>query len=161
VAADLSDSADRIIHALRIYRTGKARLILISGGHLPWESVGVPEARLIADFLLELGAPPSALILETRSRTTRENAVNTAAFFKKNGWRRGLPVTSGSHMPRALATFKKVGLAVIPAATDIHAGPARGVSLFGLIPDAKALAATTSAIKEMLGLLVYRCRGWA
>ncbi len=160
IAADLSGSADRIIHALRIYRSGKARFIVISGGHLPWQWADLPEAQLIADLLLELGAPRSVLVLEAESRTTRENAVNTAAIFEEHGWRRGHLVTSGSHMPRALATFQKVGLDVIPASTDIHAGTPQGVSLLGLIPNAKSLASTTSAIKEIVGLCVYRYRGW-
>jgi uncharacterized SAM-binding protein YcdF (DUF218 family) len=161
VAADLGDPADRIMHALRIYRTNKAPLIVISAGNQPWQAAVAPEAELIADLLVELGVPRSALLLETESRNTRENAVNTAAIFKAHGWRTGLLVTSGAHMPRALAAFRKVGLGVVPAATDIHAGPPELVSLLDLLPDAGALAQTTSAIKEMIGLCIYRLRGWA
>ncbi len=160
-AADLGDPADRIVHALRIYRAGKARYILISGGNLPWQKALVPEAQLIADLLVEFGSPRSALILEPKGRTTRENAVNSAAVFKEHGWQSGFLVTSGSHMPRALAAFRKVGLNVTPAATDLHAGPLQSVSAFGLLPDARALARTTLAIKEIVGLWVYRYRGWA
>ena len=120
-----------------------------------------PESQLIADLLVELGVPRSALILETGSRTTRENAVNTAAIFKEHGWRNGLLVTSGVHMPRALATFQKVGLSLVPAATDIYAGPPRLDTLLDVVPDAGALARTASAVKEIIGLCVYRFRGWA
>ena len=120
-----------------------------------------PQAELIADFLVELGVPRTALILETASRNTRESAVNTAAIFKEHGWRTGLLVTSGAHMPRALAAFQKLGLDVTPAATDIHARPLKSVGLFDLLPDAEALVRTTSAIKEMIGLSIYSLRGWA
>ena len=150
----------RIMYAWRIYGAGKAPVILISGGHLPWETV-VPEARRMAEILVELGVPRSALILETGSRTTRENAVNTAALFKEHGWRNGLLVTSGYHMPRALAAFKKVGLNVTPAAPDINSEPIKFDSLLDLLPNAWALSWTTSTIKEMIGLCVYRYRGWA
>jgi uncharacterized SAM-binding protein YcdF (DUF218 family) len=61
----------RALYALRIYRAGKAPRILISGGNLPWDAEAAPEAERIADLLAELGAPRSALILETESRTTR------------------------------------------------------------------------------------------
>lgn len=160
VAANLGNPADRIMHALRIYRAGKASLIVISGGNL--QQVGVPESQLIADLLVELGAPRSALILETGSRNTRENALNTAAIFEKNGWRNGLLVTSGAHMPRALAAFRKVGLSVTPTATDISVGPFFLLSSFlDLLPDAWALGRTMIAIKEMIGISVYRYRGWA
>ena len=161
MAADLSGSVDRIIHALRIYRAGKAPLIVVSAGNQPWQRDLVPEAQLIADLLVELGAPQSALILETESRNTRENASRTAAIFKEHGWQKGLLVTSGAHMPRALGAFQNVGLVITPAATDVHARPMQSFSLFGLLPDVGALKATTLAIKEMIALYVYRYRGWA
>ena len=103
VGLDLYNPANRIMHALQIYRAGKAPLIVYSGGN--------------ADPLVELGVPRSALILETESRNTRENAINTAAIFKAHGWRNGILVTSAAHMPRALAAFQRVGLNVVPAAT--------------------------------------------
>jgi uncharacterized SAM-binding protein YcdF (DUF218 family) len=161
IAADLGEPTDRIMHALRIYRAGKAPFILISAGNLPWQPEVAPEAQLIGDLLIEFGAPRPALILETKSRNTRENALNTAALFKKHGWRNGILVTSGAHMPRALAAFRSVGLNVTPATTDIHAGPVRSIGLLDVVPDAGALAKTTSAIKEILGLYIYRYRGWA
>jgi uncharacterized SAM-binding protein YcdF (DUF218 family) len=146
VGLDLDNPANRIMHALRIYRAGKAPFILISGGN--------------ADPLVELRVPRSALILETESRDTRENAVNTADIFKAHGWRNGLLVTSAGHMPRALAAFQKVGLNVVPAPTDMEA---RAPQFDGhhLQMDKEALLRTTATIKEMIGLLVYRCLGWA
>jgi uncharacterized SAM-binding protein YcdF (DUF218 family) len=147
--------------ALRIYRANKAPLIVISGGNLPWQEAVVSESQLIADLLVELGVSRSSLVLEPGSRNTRENAVNTATLFKQHGWRTGLLVTSGAHMPRALAAFQKLGLDVTPAATDIYARPLQFVSLVDILPQAGALARTTSAIKEMAGLCLYRFRGWA
>jgi uncharacterized SAM-binding protein YcdF (DUF218 family) len=64
-------------------------------------------------------------------------------------------------MPRALAAFKKVGLSVTPAAPDIDAEPLEFSNFLDLLPNAGALAWTTSTIKEMIGLCVYRLRGWA
>src|SRR5262249_54862197 len=101
-------SVGRVMAALRLYNAGKAPFIVITGGNLPWHKAAVPEPQRIAYFLVELGAPRSALIWETRSRNKRENAVNTAAIFKEHGWRHGLLVTEGLFMRRALATFHKV-----------------------------------------------------
>ena len=150
----------RIMRALRLYRAGKAPFIVITGGNPLEQMAVVPEAQRVADFLVEIGAPRSALILEMKSRNTRENAVNTAAIFKEHGWRHGLLVTGGVHMPRAMAAFKKAGLYVTPVTTSIHAGSLKADSLIDFLPDARALAWTTSAIKEMIGLCVYRYRGW-
>jgi uncharacterized SAM-binding protein YcdF (DUF218 family) len=144
---DLDNPANRIMHALQIYRAGKAPLLVISGGD--------------ADPLVELGVPRSALILDTESRNTRENAVNTAAIFKAHGWHNGILVTSAAHMPRALAAFQRVGLSVVPATTGVQSRPPRFDGHLDLQMDNAALRRTTEAIKEMVGLLVYRFLGWA
>ena len=99
-------SATRILGAWRIYRAGKTPRVVISGGNLPWQAQAVPESQLTADLLIELGVPHPVLILEQQSRTNRENALNTAAIFNEHNWRNGLLVTSGLHMPRALAAFQ-------------------------------------------------------
>src|SRR4029450_9892104 len=56
----------RITCALRLYRAGKAPFIVITGGNPPGQRAVVPEAQRVADFLVEIGAPRAALILETR-----------------------------------------------------------------------------------------------
>jgi uncharacterized SAM-binding protein YcdF (DUF218 family) len=142
---DFDNPANRIMHALHVYRAGKAPLIVYSGGY--------------ADPLVALGVPRAALILDTESRNTRENAVNTAAIFKARGWRSGILVTSAAHMPRALAAFQRVGLSVVPATTGT--GLPQFDSHLDLQMDNEALRRTTEAIKEILGLLVYRFLGWA
>ena len=147
VGLDFDNPANRIMHALQIYRAGKAPLIVISGGN--------------PDPLVRLGAPRSILILEPESRNTRENAVNTAAIFKAHGWQNGLLVTSAIHMPRALAAFQRVGLNVVPAATGIDARLFQSDGSVDLQMNKEALSQTAAAIKEIVGLLVYRCLGWA
>jgi uncharacterized SAM-binding protein YcdF (DUF218 family) len=158
--SDLSEASDRIIQAWRLYRMGKAPRILISGGNLPWQAAAVPEAELIAELLVELGVPREALVLETASRNTRENALNSAALFARHGWLTGLLVTSGAHMPRALGAFRKAGLDLTPASTDIQAAGPNYQSVLDLLPDAAALAKTTAGVKELIGSIVYTWRGW-
>src|SRR5262249_38667298 len=113
------------------------------------------------DPLIKLGVPNTALIVETESRNTRENAVNTAAIFKARGWRRGILVTSADHMPRALGAFQTVGLSVVPATPGIQAGLTQFHGRVDLRVNNEAFQQTTQAIKEMVGLLVYRLLGWA
>ena len=38
-------------------------------------------------IIRELGARRSALVLDSKSRNTRENAARAAAIFAKRGWR--------------------------------------------------------------------------
>ena len=89
-----------------------------------------------------------------------ENALYTAEILEAQGMGPVLLVTSALHMPRALATFRAAGVDAIPAATDFEVMPRPRV-LLDWLPDAEALAASTRALKEYLGLWVYRYRGWA
>jgi uncharacterized SAM-binding protein YcdF (DUF218 family) len=160
LAPDASDAIDRVLHTARLFHAGKAEAILVSGGNLPWQTAPEPEAELIAGLLVELGVPRSAIALEPESRNTRENAVNSAAVVKLNNWRSALLVTSAAHMPRALAAFEKAGVGVTPASTDIRVTYPLFESVLDVLPSAGALALTTDALKELLGMLDYRMRGW-
>jgi uncharacterized SAM-binding protein YcdF (DUF218 family) len=161
LTSDLGPASDRVLHAARIFRAGKAANILVAAGNLPWLPAERSEAALIRDLLIEFGVPEAAIVLETQSRNTRENAVNAAAIVGQRNWRTGLIVTSAVHMPRAVAVFRRAGLDFFPTATDVQAIHPFYNSPLDLLPDAEALAMSTVAIKEWLGLVVYRYRGWA
>jgi hypothetical protein len=60
-----------------------------------------------------------------------------------------------------LATFHKAGVNAVPAATDIQVTYPLYQNVFDLVPDADALARTTDAIKEYIGLIAYQLFGWA
>ena len=157
---DLGNAADRAWHAARIFHAGKAPVIVISGGSIPWLGDVATEAEAMQEFLSDLGVPSDAVLLEDRSRSTYENAVFTAEFLRDWGFGEVLLVTSALHMPRALPTFRAAGVNAIPAPTDFEVRPVPNQPLRWL-PDSDALRDSTRAIKEYLGLWVYRWRGWA
>jgi uncharacterized SAM-binding protein YcdF (DUF218 family) len=156
---DLNDAVDRIFHAARLLRAGKAPFLVVSGGGGPYTGGPQTPADSMADVLVELGVPRDALVLETRSRSTAENARFSKPLLEARGARRVLVVTSAAHMRRSLAVFRSLGFEAIPAATDY----ATGLIDYGLpsvwIPDAGCLRGTTSALKEYAGIFVYWLRG--
>jgi uncharacterized SAM-binding protein YcdF (DUF218 family) len=128
-----------------------------------------PEALWARDLAIELGLPADRILLNPSSRNTAEEARDIGTLGKQRGWTRVLLVTSAFHMPRSLASFRKrSGLTVIPVPCDYQL-PSRayygqsslGNTLLGLIPDAGALYLSSVALKEHLGLAVYRLRGWS
>lgn len=155
---NLGEAADRVLLAAELFRAGKVKRILVSGGNLPWMGTGEPEAETIRRLLVFWGVAPDAVVMEGASRTTAENAREVAALWPKLGASSALLVTSGAHMPRALATFRKAGLAVTPAAADIRSVP-EPFDLLDLMPDADSLKATSDAVKEVVGYAVYWLRG--
>lgn len=148
---DLGPAADRIWHAARVFRAGKAPLLVASGGSDP-AIADVPEAQVMAELLQELGVPASAIVQERESRTTRENAQLTAKMLQGRNVHRILLVTSALHMRRAVGEFERAGFQVVPAATD-HSEPRFG-GLLQWVPDTGALDEAGRSLKEVVGALV-------
>lgn len=148
---DMSSAADRVWHAARLYRAGKAPVVIPSG---------LGEAAASAVLLRDLGVPPDAIRVENASRNTAENATRTRALLNEMGVRRVLLVTSAFHMRRARLLFEKAGIDVIPAATDHEATLMRARSdrwsLPNLLPSADMLCRNTYILKEYIGYWVCR-----
>jgi len=154
--ADLNQRADRLVHAVALYKAGKAPVVLVSGG----SATGArPEAKQIKDLLMVMGVPERRILLENVSRTTRENAQFSAQILEARHMRRVLLVTSAYHMRRAQAVFEAEGLTVIPAPTDYQQLVAEEL-IPPWLPTESRLSQTTDALHEFAGLLVYRLRGW-
>jgi uncharacterized SAM-binding protein YcdF (DUF218 family) len=147
---DLHASADRMWHAARLYRAGKAPLIVLSGGTVrPGEA---PEAQVMRQFLVDMGVPANTMLLESQSTTTTENAADTARLLRPRGIRQILLVTSALHMQRARGLFERAGFEVVPAPTDYEVVE-RPFRLLDVVPDTEALDGSSRALKEIIGRL--------
>lgn len=63
-------------------------------------------------------------------------------------------------MPRALTAFRKDGVIVLSAPTDLQMVNEAQWEVFDLLPEASALHRITVALKEFLGIAVYRLCGY-
>ena len=120
-------------------------------------------------LLTFMGVPEQAIWLEDQSQNTYENALYCAQLLKAKNIDRVILVTSAIHMPRSVALFEKQGIQVIPAPADFTVTQAgwddltHGTlesQLINLLPSVGNLSLTTNALKEYLGILVYRIEGW-
>ncbi|MBF0136635.1 MAG: YdcF family protein [Magnetococcus sp. DMHC-1] len=152
---ELGEASDRVLYALRLYQAGRAPRILLSGGGFP-----EPEAAAMASLLQTWGVPAEALMLETKSLSTRENALQSQQIMNRFGLHKAILVTSALHMPRALATFRTAGLDVIPATTDVNISIKAEPFLVRYLPDPGAMAGVTQAVRERAAFWLYRSRGW-
>lgn len=160
VAVEVGGAFDRLLHGIRLWRVGRAPVIVLSGGVITsLTGSDMPEAERLRILAEEQGVDPAALLLESQSRNTRENAVFTAQILRQRGLQSIILVTSASHMRRAQAAFAKLGLATSPAPADVRVTP-KPLTLVRLLPDADALRASSMAVKEYIGLVVYWLRGW-
>jgi uncharacterized SAM-binding protein YcdF (DUF218 family) len=127
-------------------------VLLTGGGNLDVRINS--EAEDMRMFMSALGVPNEVMVLEGRSRNTRQNAQFTADILRPMGINKIVLVTSALHMRRAVASFEKEGFTVIPAATDHEAGT--GFDWTSFLPEAGALFGSARAIKEIVGRLAGR-----
>jgi uncharacterized SAM-binding protein YcdF (DUF218 family) len=157
VYPELTSSADRILHAFRLFQAHKAEWIVTTGA----SSEGVSEAQLMKELLVEWGVPKENILTEQHSVNTYQNAANVKTIAQQREFGKILLVTSAAHMQRAQMTFQAQGLDVIPAPTDYEAPSASGFSILNMLPNPEAALFIALAVKEYLGLVVYKLRGWA
>jgi uncharacterized SAM-binding protein YcdF (DUF218 family) len=164
---EISESGDRIFYGAQLYRQGVASKVILSGGGISsWTGRSQSEAFEMATLLQFMGVPSQDLLLDAMSMNTYENAVNTQVLLRSQGISEPIfLVTSAFHLPRAMGIFQKQGMKAIAAPTDfLTAPPSRPRTwnslLFDLLPDSGALDQVTLALKEYIGIAVYRAKGW-
>jgi uncharacterized SAM-binding protein YcdF (DUF218 family) len=157
---DLSGAIDRIWHGVRLFRAGRAATVLLSGGNV-FPLPGVEgESFYAAQLMEEWGVPRSSILVEDLSRNTYENALYSKELLEENGLKKVLLVTSALHMPRALRVFRSNGIDAIAAPTDYNIVDLEQPEIINWIPSLNAMGSLSALIREKLGIIVYRYRGW-
>jgi len=173
----------RIKSGVKLWHSGRAAHLVFSGGAPTRRRAkaaagdGSSEAAVMARAALrelrrleeggeeagEEAALPPQWLLETRSTSTRENALETLALASERGWASLAVATNRWHAPRAVLTFRRAA-----AAGDV----ARIVAVIGeedddddedsLVGQMVAWASETcdATVRETAAALLYRARGW-
>ena len=153
--AEMRSAADRAWHAARLYRAGKAPVVVCTGKNTPLST---------APLLEDLGVPANAIRCIENPRNTEEEGREVAAALGQSSGqrpRRILLVTSAWHMRRSLLLFRKaVGadVEVCPSAAD-YEGTAllcEGFEAKWLWPSADVLAYNSAVFKEHYAYWAYR-----
>lgn len=150
-----NERSERFIQSVKLFNTGKASHILMSGGNGLLFGGNFREGTWVKTQLKDFNVPDSAMIIENNSRNTFENA----AFSKKMLDEKKLKgpyllVTSAWHMRRSMAIFKKQGLDVIPYPCDYIQGRGK-FSFADFIPSADPLSDWNLYMKEVFGSIAY------
>jgi uncharacterized SAM-binding protein YcdF (DUF218 family) len=118
----LDEASERIIAVVELYHRYPNVRIVFAGGSANVIFHAPPESEFAARFLVNLGIPRERVELESSSRNTRENAVNTMQLVMPKPGERWLLITSAYHMPRAIGLFRKVGFPVEAYPVDWQTG---------------------------------------
>lgn len=142
-------SLARLNEGVAIYKAHPNMKLIFSGygGEDP-----ISNARINSQMAIALGVNPADIILLETPKDTREEAI---ASKKIIGNQPLILVTSASHMVRASALFRTVGIDVIPAPTDFQV---KGNDRLWQFPSADGLERSEAAFHEYLGLAWERLK---
>lgn len=158
----LGPSGDRIVQAIQLYKQGKIKKILFSGGAGNLTGEKIPESVIVRKYFIQIEIPEQDLIFEERSRNTYENAVFTKNILGHNFSKTQsyLLITSSLHMPRSVAIFKKQGFLITPFSIDQLYDPAYREIDFYFAPKTESIQMLENLLHEIIGFITYFFMGY-
>ncbi|MCC6817529.1 MAG: YdcF family protein [Bacteroidia bacterium] len=150
------EANDRLMQALRAYKKGLIKKIMISSGNASVFHTQLKEGDAVHNFLLEIGVPDSAIIVENQSRNTLENIQFSRRILDSLGVKSKILVfTSAWHIPRTrLCTNNQMDADFF--ATNHFGDPKRDYTPANLlVPTAKAISNIEILLKEIVGYVFY------
>ncbi|MGQ0571575.1 MAG: YdcF family protein [Armatimonadota bacterium] len=96
---------ERVRQAAELYHAGYASRVMLSGGEA---MAGLPVSDLLKNQALKHRIPGSALLFESGSTSTAEQARYLRPILEREGFRRAIVVTSSYHSRRTRYLFRSV-----------------------------------------------------
>jgi len=160
---EFNRSVERLSEAVTLYREGRVKALLITSGSGDLLNQEAKEAPTLVAWATAMGVPPGAILVESASRNTRENATLSLPLALDRGYRSFVLVTSAFHMPRSAAIFRKAGYeadgrTLVLWPVDTQQSPTRFP--LNALPDPSALVTVHAVIREMLGYAVYQLQAY-
>lgn len=154
------EGADRLTEGLILYKKGLVKKIILSGrgSHLVDDT---RESVLAKLFLVDnCGVPDSVVLIDTASRNTYENAVESKKIMKAGNLKTAVMITSAWHMRRALACFEIEGMKIDIHPTDgLYEWPPYGLNDI-IIPHTNNITKWETLMHEIAGIIMYKLRGY-
>lgn len=152
---------DRLFQAVELYKRGKIKKIIFTGGSICLLHPEMKEGNYINRYLIYMGVPPKDFLIESESQNTHENALFTKALLDKNNFDGNyLLITSSMHMRRSLQCFTKAGVSAQPYSTDRYAGLRKYEFDHLFIPKSYIVDNWEILIHEIVGYISYKMVGY-
>jgi uncharacterized SAM-binding protein YcdF (DUF218 family) len=151
-------SALRVLEGARLYRLLNGPTIVLSGGATGTEEGSAAESESMQTAALQLGIPPEKIVLERESRNTRQEAQAIRRMLADRPSTPIVLVTSPTHMRRAMATFRAVGLN--PIASPSAYKSEHSLERRRWLPNDLGLWLQTAVAYDIVAMWYYRAQGW-
>jgi uncharacterized SAM-binding protein YcdF (DUF218 family)/glycosyltransferase involved in cell wall biosynthesis len=143
---------ERVEWAIDLYRAGWAPTMVFSSG----TRHAFREVEVMQALAVSRGVPASAITLEARAASTRENVRFSADIMARHGWRSALVVSSPYHMRRASLVFRRIAPEIEAVYTPV---PRTG--FFSERRWGASWAQIRAILHEYVAIAYSRWKGWA
>lgn len=151
----LGAAGDRLRVGEALLRAGRTPLLVSTGSGLLGDDAQRDLTQETAEVWTAWGVPPPGMLLIPGPVNTRQEVVRLAAEARTRGWRRVALVSSGWHLPRALALARRHGLVADGVPADRRGRMPAASPLF-LIPCGSGFEDVQLWCNEVLGRLAGR-----
>jgi len=107
---------ERIRHAIFLYQSGYAPRLIFTGG-FGGSKARFAESQVARNYALRQGVPASVILIETRSRTTKQNLLEAKQLMAEEGIAQVIVVSDPLHMARALRLSRQLDIQARGSAT--------------------------------------------
>jgi uncharacterized SAM-binding protein YcdF (DUF218 family) len=148
----------RALEGARVFKLIGARILIVSGGIPRPDRQFRPESEMLRELMLKVGIAPGAVVEESESKNTHDQAVLIAPILRANNVQRFVLVTSPTHMRRSLALFRDAGMDPVPSISPVRSDGVRPPPW--LLPNYDSYALSDVAVYDYGASLYYWARGW-
>ena len=149
---------DRYFAGISLFQKRKAPKLFFTGGTTPYTRELKDEGTLYKEHAISLGIPSYAISTTSKVLNTAQEAIEIRRNLNQiNSSSKILLVTSAFHMKRAKRLFERQGFLVYPFPVDFKTSKiSRWQSPYQWIPNSSSLDRSSSALRELLGRIIYR-----
>tara|TARA_Y100001968_G_C19447816_1_gene766430 strand:+ start:2702 stop:3484 length:783 start_codon:yes stop_codon:yes gene_type:complete len=156
------NDADRFFGGIEVYERliemNIEPIIIFPGSWSELKPNMQPEGEILKKYAIRLGVPNKRILTTGKVQNTKQEA-NSIAKILPNGSKIIL-VTSAFHIKRATRLFTQEGFRIIPFPVDFKTRGEWAGELskdpLNFIPSSSGLKASSSALRELLGRIIYR-----
>lgn len=157
----VGEAADRILAAIDLSRTTGASALILGGNYYELNGVRHPDSDMLLDWIKAWRIPSAPIFPLGMSANTREEAERAARLCQERKWTRLVLVSSGYHLKRSEALFKKLGVPVMPVGAEfLGLDSLGGRERWHVVPRNRGFELLGYWVHEQVGMIYYRLRGW-
>ena len=154
---------DRFLGGVELYKAGKAKLVIFTGGWAPWRPDARPEGDVLTGFAGDFGIRRDHIATTQKVSSTEEEGRAVASLLVERLGNKSRPrvllVTSAFHMRRAQMLFERAGMDTVPFPVDFKVSAGKRFEIRDLLPNGGSLAKSEFALRELYGVAYYSVTG--